>query len=39
VSALEGCTDTERAAVLSGNARAIYGVTTRREHAGSGLHR
>jgi predicted TIM-barrel fold metal-dependent hydrolase len=39
VSALEGCTDSERAAVLSGNARAIYGVTTRREHAGSGLHR
>jgi predicted TIM-barrel fold metal-dependent hydrolase len=39
VSALEGCTDSERAAVLSGNARAIYGVTTRREHAGGGLHR
>ena len=36
-SALEVCTDAERAAVLSGNARALYHVTTRGDHAGSDL--
>jgi predicted TIM-barrel fold metal-dependent hydrolase len=35
MSALEVCTDAERAAVLSGNARAIY----RRSHAGSDVRR
>jgi L-fuconolactonase len=39
MSALETCTAAERAAVLSGNAREIYHVTTGRDHAGSGLRR
>jgi L-fuconolactonase len=38
MSALEVCTDAERAAVLSGNAH-VYRVTTRGDHAGSGLRR
>jgi L-fuconolactonase len=38
MSVLEVCTNAERAAVLSGNAR-IYDATTRRDHAGSGLRR
>jgi predicted TIM-barrel fold metal-dependent hydrolase len=44
MSALDPCNDSERAAVLSGNASAIYriplpGEPTRRTHAGSDLHR
>ncbi|HEX5617652.1 MAG TPA: amidohydrolase family protein [Solirubrobacteraceae bacterium] len=38
MSALEVCTDAERAAVLSGNAH-VYRVTTRGNHAGSDLRR
>jgi L-fuconolactonase len=40
IAALEPCTHNERAAVLSGNAGALYGIdTTRRAHAGSHVHR
>jgi L-fuconolactonase len=40
VAALEPCTPGERAAVLSGNAGALYGIdTTGRAHAGSHVHR
>jgi L-fuconolactonase len=40
IAALEPCTPGERAAVLSGNAGALYGIdTTRRAHAGSHVHR
>jgi L-fuconolactonase len=39
-AALEPCTPRERAAVLSGNAGAVYGIdTTGRAHAGSRVHR
>jgi L-fuconolactonase len=42
LAALDGCTDGERAAVLHGNASAVYRLpthTTRRAHAGSDVHR
>ena len=38
MSALEDCTDAERAAVLAGNAH-VYRVTTRGDHAGGDLRR
>jgi L-fuconolactonase len=40
IAALDPCTPGERDAVLSGNARALYGIdTTGRAHAGSHVHR